>query len=91
MLMQSNVRGVLSKHVSLQAFLNENSPTVMTLQELNLPMNVKPRFEGYFSYVHKGQNKHMGGISTLVGIEAAPHSICVSDGGSQEYIVTRHS
>ena len=56
----------MSKHVSLQALVNEINPTVITLQEINLPTNVKPTLEGYYSYVHKGSKKQMGGISTLV-------------------------
>ena len=33
----------------------------------------------------------MSGISTLVKNDAAPYSIFISDGGTQEYLITRHS
>ena len=89
--MHNNIRSFISKADSLNAIVSKLKPSLITLNEVNLPKNAKPIIHGYFSYVHKGSDKHMGGISTSVSNNDAAHSVLIKDGGDQEYIVTRHS
>ena len=83
--MHNNIRSFISKQESLNAIVNQIQPSIITLNEVNLPKNVKPSISGYFSYVHKSSNKHMGGISTSIVEKDAPYVVLVKDGGDDEY------
>ena len=90
-LLISNIRSYKSKSVGLKGVLHSIRPNLILLSEVNLPKNVKPDLDGYLTYYHKGTQKHMSGISTSIDEKSAPFSVCIKDGGEQEFLITRHA
>ena len=50
-------------------------------------MNLKKEF---YCFTKNRQNAHMGGVATCVREADAPETVKVSEGKSEEYLVTRH-
>ena len=89
-----NIRGAKSKLVSLQSIVDdpEVNPDVINLIETNLKKSSKLDVAGYKCFNRNRQNKHMGGVATLVRESDLKDTIKLSEGsGENEYMITRHS
>ena len=89
-----NIRGANSKKVSLKSIIDDPQvdPDMINLVETNLKKSSKLDIDGYKCFNRNRQNKHMGGVATLVKEEDLKDTLKVSEGPSDnEYLVTRHS
>ena len=75
---------------SLQSIVNTIDIDLFVGNETHLKKPDKFKLEGYTCFTKNRQNTPMGGIATAIANEYAANALKISEGKSEEYIVTRH-
>ena len=87
----SNVQSINGRLGSLQAIVNALDVDLVTLNETNLNGNKKFTLEGFKTFFRNRKEGNMGGIATAIREKYAIDTLKVSEGVSEEYLVTRHA
>ena len=87
--MHTNIRGYVSKALSLQTF--SNKVDVITVNETWLKNNQKLQLPGFVCYNRNRKNVNGGGIATCIKIKDAVDALKVFEGSNDdEMLITRH-
>ena len=86
----SNVQSINGRLGSLKAIVNTLNVDLVTLNETNLRGNNKFTLEGFKTFFRNRKEGNMGGIATAVKEKYSMNTLKVSEGTTEEYLVTRH-
>ena len=89
-ILHSNIQSVNGRLSSLSSIVKTLDIDLVTLNETNLKGKNKLHLEGFRVFCRNRKGGNMGGVSTSIKEKYAPSTLKVSEGASEEYIITRH-
>ena len=88
--MHSNVQSINGRLESLQAIVDSLKVDIVTVNETNLKGNKKFTLEGFKTFNRNRKEGNMGGIATAIREKHSTDTLKVTEGKTEEYIITRH-